>query len=208
MFKRRPLLAFLVLFLPVYAVLMIPWPGVREYYRAGLIGAANIFLSCIPGDAAYRLSADSTRPDVERAMLEIQHRTAGRAELRIDSGEVAYLPTALCIALILSTPVAWKRRIRALVVGFALVNVFIMFRLGVMAAFSVNLLNAAARGIPAGRWSKAVAAFAEFIGVGPGLSCIVAVLIWMVVLIGRDDVRVFLQLRQPPSSGSRHSGSD
>jgi hypothetical protein len=202
MFMRRPLLAFLVHFLPIYAVLMIPWPGVRENYRAGLIGAANIFLSCIPGDAGYRLSADSTRPDVERALLEIQHRTAGRAELRIDSGEVAYLPTALSIALILSTPVAWKRRIRALVVGFALVNVFIMFRLGLMAAFTVNLLNAAARGIPAGRWSKAVAAFAEFIGVGPGLSCIVAVLIWIVVLIRREEVSLFLGLERRPGNGA------
>lgn len=201
MSKRRPVLGFLIRFLLLYTLLMIPWPGVREAYRSVFIGGARSFVTlCSSGDPVSIEPIDKERHP-EDTMLVIEDQTGASALLRINSGEVAYFPTALAITLILSTPSSWIQKGRGLLAGLLLINGFIVVRLALMVWYTHSYLvvQVAARLTPSPPtwWTKTFqnstfAAGIQFIGVGHGLACIVAVLIWILVMLRHLDLNLFL----------------
>lgn len=201
MSSRRPILVFVLVFLPLYVLLTIPWPGFREGYHTAFIGAARIFFACSPGGAMVRIGPLERGGVPEDTAMDIEHPQTGGAQLKIKSSEVAFLPTVLALALVLATPVSWKRRAIGFVVAFALVNLFIMLRLAIMAMYTHSVLTASTAGMPPGSWAKPIAAAVELIGVGQGFSCIAAVLIWIIAIIRRDDVRAVLERHRSQASG-------
>jgi hypothetical protein len=201
MSKRRPVLGFLIRFLLLYTVLMIPWPGVRESYRSAFMAGARTFATLITsGDPVEVIPIDKAKGPEDTALV-IQEDHGGSVRIGINSGEVAYFPTALAITLILSTPAPWRRRIRGLLVGLLLINGFIVIRLAVMVWYTHSLLVTQVAAIvtpsPPTFWSKALqnatfAAGIQFVGVGHGLACIIAVLIWTLVMLRGLDFSLLL----------------
>jgi hypothetical protein len=100
---------------------------------------------------------------------------------------MAYLPTALLIALVLATGIGWRRRLWALAWGLLWVHVFIAFLMGVMIVVVIwanpelDLFQASQS------WQKAVWLLNECFGNRVGTPLIMAVLIWMVVTFRRED---------------------
>ena len=85
-----------------------------------------------------------------------------------------------------------RRRIGALVEGLVVVNVFILLRLAVMMQHVATLPIPDNPSDPVSLWIKTVSAAVIFVGVGPGFSCIVAVMIWVIVLVRKKDLEIVL----------------
>ncbi|MGB8169129.1 MAG: hypothetical protein WCF18_16650 [Chthoniobacteraceae bacterium] len=117
----------------------------------------------------------------------------------IDLGRLGTRPLALLLALIFATPIPWKRRAVAAVVGLLLLHVGVLLFL----SFCLWVESAEVQLVAFSPTMKALAKGAEAAGVaqfpiaGP-------VLIWIVVTFRREDIMRLLH-RMPPSQLPDHS---
>jgi len=217
----KPILRFFFTAVALYVLLILPWPGLREAYREGYRIAANLCLSTFgsQGEIEFRVPTTdeiAKRPgtaDAGDLAAAIARRTVTYQELTqkdgtvvkvpltgkpvgvvsiIPTGRVGYVPTAELIALILATPILWSRRLRALIAGLVLVNLFIGARLAMMLLFCYSQDSAMRQfdwGPTATNW---IAGLYEFFYVSPTGSFLIPPLIWALVTIRSDDVRAML----------------
>jgi len=135
---RRPLkssLVFALRVIAVYAVLAFPWTGWHRQWARILQGLATA--ACHSTGSATEITfapwEDSSRTDGIRATIVNRDlmNANGSGPVRtvdIKQGALELSPLALYIALILATPLPWKRRSWQLAAGLILVQ-------GVMLAF-------------------------------------------------------------------------
>jgi len=193
-----------------YAALMAPWPGLESGYASVFRAVGNAFFAQYwvwadgsvrfidlrdlkPGDVApgTPLIHDDRAKDT---LMELRSRrdlgTVGY--LRASSRYSAYEPTAVLLALILATPVSWRRRCRALVLGGLILHVFIAMRLSLtLAAGGFAADKAYALFHPSPFWERVLARAEGVIADDPTVSFIVPVFIWFVVAMwGRPAGRV------------------
>ena len=130
---------FFVRFLVVFVLLMAPWPGLQEAYGAGFRAVGNVLFVRFGSGGAVRFRAISV-VDPDRDMeLVLRNRRNGAEYIFTGSARLqGYKPTVFVLALTLATPIPWRRRWRALLWGFLLVNGYVGFRVVVflLAAFS------------------------------------------------------------------------
>jgi len=77
------------------------------------------------------LSAVDTRIIIGNRHLVDNNGKGPAAFLMLNSRSVGWLPTALTVALIVATPVPWRRRCWALLWGVLLINAFVLFSVAV-----------------------------------------------------------------------------
>lgn len=114
MWKRKVILSFLVRFTLLFLLLAFPWPGVNQAYQAFLCTFARaIFLGSGPRQLTFELHEQSAEtPEDIRVVIVNQAllNADGSGPVRnLDVG-FGWQPVALLLALILSTPIPWKRR--------------------------------------------------------------------------------------------------
>lgn len=135
-----------------FGVLMAPWPGLeRTYARFFQAGGNGIFVRFwFWGDGVTRFrdlhnlkpgvlppGSPELRPTRNRdTLIEMRSRSAPGeiGFLRTSSRLIGYNPIAATIALILATPLPWRRRLRSLLWGLVWVHVFIVVRVSVWLA--------------------------------------------------------------------------
>jgi hypothetical protein len=141
----RSTLVFLAIVSCVYALLMIPWTGLPEAYGGIYRRAANALAQGLPLDAGVSFHAIERLPAKRRASLLIE---GGHRLEEYDSYLVArrprstqmqlhpwstryfgYMSTATLAALVLATPITWRRRIGAVAAGLLLLNGLLMLQL-------------------------------------------------------------------------------
>lgn len=134
--NRRAILLFVGRFALVYLLLAIPWPGVRDTYGCYFRVFGRMFF----GDNDRReLSFETPGDDSERredTRVVIVNRRLMHAD---GSGPVRNLDmnasgfwaaTALLLALIFATPLRWRRRAVALILGLVGIHGFMLLFLG------------------------------------------------------------------------------
>ncbi len=181
---------FLLRFLVLYLVLMMPWPGVETAYRAVFAkGSALLYgnLGEYYDVTTVEAATDAKGPDV---VIVVPRRDMDKlVELGISSREVGYLASVVVVSLMLATPVAWRRRLWILGLGFALTCLFVIVRLLALVVYTrmadADILNGA---VEPGAYQEAIAAVAKFVGFGQPMSYIVPIIIWMLVAVRRDVV--------------------
>ncbi len=181
---------FLLRFLVLYLVLMMPWPGVETAYRAVFAkGGALLYgnLGEYYDVTTVEAATDAKGPDV---VIVVPRRDMDKlVELGISSREVGYLASVVVVSLMLATPVAWRRRLWILGLGFALTCLFVIVRLLALVVYTrmadADILNGA---VEPGAYQEAIAAVAKFIGFGQPMSYIVPIIIWILVAVRRDVV--------------------
>jgi hypothetical protein len=133
---RRPILRFLLVFAPLYAVLIAPWPGWAGAYGGFFRALNRAVFAREEGRLVVRIgAAPSGRAlDTEITIVDAARAdAAGRAPariLQIDSRGVGWVPTALLAALIAASPVPPGRRMRAMLAGLALIHAYILVSVG------------------------------------------------------------------------------
>ncbi|MFH1746416.1 MAG: hypothetical protein ABIG44_05155 [Planctomycetota bacterium] len=207
----KQLLKFLVRLILLYTLLVIPWPGLMSAYAAAYRMVNQVLFHSFGsyGTVALRPAAEGQKlGDTEAVMTTRRPRMS--TTLPLSSRHKGYLPTISLIALVLATPIPWRRRGWALLWGLLLINAFVALRT------ALAILNAFVNDGPA---SQTTSLFARELCRGltvalaetPASYFIGSILIWIVVTFRRGD---WLAARNPerytddqrpsPERGPRH----
>ncbi len=190
---RNPIVGFFCRFAIIFGLLIVPWPGWNElygqYFRAlGQMaftrdGDKRVVLF-EQHELTHGFSSLHTRMTLGNRDLMDSHGN-GRAEfLDLDTRSIGWVPTALTIALILATPISWRRRVWALVGGLLLIHCFILFSIQAWIwdespDLSLTTLSPF--------WKEIADDLSYTLVTQLGASFSVPVLIWIIVTYRRDD---------------------
>lgn len=187
--KRTGLFFFLVL--SIYAIFIVPWPGVMDGYRSLFSKAGNTLFGTMGtygGVTFEALPADMHSADMRIVLRNLQ-MPRGEIPFQFKSILIGYRPTAFLIALILATPVRWSRRWRSLLWGLVWVNVFVAFRMWLL------LVNAYSNDNPMALYSlgSLVKGLLEpaikVLFFSPAIHYTVPAFIWLIVTFRQGDLK-------------------
>jgi hypothetical protein len=203
MVPRSRILRFACAFALVYGMLIAPWPGWNEAYGRGLRFLCGITLGVDDASSivAFR-AAPKWRPlDTEIVIADPRRLDSGGSGpglvLGLDSRGVGWIPTALLVALVLSTPVPWRRRAVALLAGGLAVNLYVL--LAVKIYIWSEVLH---RGDTAGPLLRQVAGgLEETLVTQLGASIVIPVIIWFAVTFRGSDLSGLSRLIRPTGAG-------
>lgn len=204
----KQIIRALCVFAVAYGLLMALWPvwGATyvRFYRAG---AALLFES--PGSRALvRFSRSTETIDEVKVTFYDRRRSDGYGRLvplmRIahDVRYGDYIYTAFVTALVLATPVPWKRRGWALVGTLVLMHVFMAFRLGILILHLLRSDQVALLTLSP-FWNAVVSLGVQVftINILPGF--VVGILVWFLVTFRRRDWPQFLMPAATPARTQR-----
>ena len=175
----------------IYALLVVPWPGVMGAYRAYFRAGGNLVFGAFGSAGAV---AFNPRPGIRkqgndtRLTLRKRRPPFPEADIDINSGMVAYRPTAFIIALCLATPIPWSHRWRSLVWGLIGVQAFIAFRVGLFLldvfsngnSFAIYSFSPLVKGL--------LTPAATILFRSPAIHYAGPMFIWLLVVFRRNDV--------------------
>ena len=193
-------LHFLCCFVPVYALLIIPWPGSRDLYGSYLRSAARFVLA--QSNSRRILRFEEVPVSKRNRTLDTRITVANREQLDasgsgravmldLDSHGIGWVPTALLIALVVATPVSWPRRLRALFWGLLAVHTFILATIEVYiwnqsdASNGLNLVELSPF------WKTVANGLEETLVTQLGASFVFPLLIWILTTFRAEDIRLF-----------------
>jgi hypothetical protein len=186
----RRIAGFALRFVVVYGLLIFAWPAVRPLYRPFYCALGNALFGTVlfHGEGSARFTPKDTREDLDIEVVMKKRsapRISGRAENK--SRVMGYLPTISVVALVLATPLPWKRRRRALLAGVALVSLFVALRIAIPVVRDFSKPDALQVYHPGafGRWLLGIADRA-LLG-APASFFVVPILIWVLVAFRRRD---------------------
>lgn len=135
MFPKRKIAGFFFCLIVFYAVPMAPWPGLVEAY--GNFFRVVVEFGTNAADPLHNVVIRRYRPGepltstvmdtrvIHRIASAPEHWPRGFSQSIRSSRYTGYMPTILTLALILATPLPWKRRLVSLCIGGLLVNAFV-----------------------------------------------------------------------------------
>lgn len=132
MLQSKTLFLFLVKALLIYGILSAPFSFYDEAYGVFYRKVAGVFFTKFRDNGAVKFRAwnepATTRVNVGSYAIVNPNGTFRTTAVNINTRYTGYIPTILLIALVLASPVPWKRRLVALVAGLTLVMLLIMFK--------------------------------------------------------------------------------
>lgn len=183
-------LRFLVIALVAYVGLALAWPVVGAGYRAFYRGLCNTAFYSVAGRASVSFRPLNPAGDVmDTEMVLVNKSLPGAFGTRPASARYdGYIPSSLVCALVLATPVAWRRRWIGLVGALFTVHAFVLFRRLVSIVNTLSQGDALSAFDPPG-WLKAAMSFLVEHVFASVVACsfILPVFVWMVVLMRGAD---------------------
>ena len=132
MLQSKTLILFLLKALVIYALLSAPLSFYDSNYGTFYRKVAGVFFSKFreTGFTKFREWKEpaATRVNIGNYKLVRPDGTSRTAFLDFNTRYLGYLPTILLISLVLASPVPWKRKTIAMVVGLTLVMLLVMFK--------------------------------------------------------------------------------
>lgn len=187
--STRLVLGFALRFALAYALLVLAWPVVRPAYGAFYCALGNVVFQGGDGEVRFaRKERIDPQQGFDVEVVMTKRGVPGKKNVMSSSSRLTgYLPTVSLVALVLATPIAWRRRRRALLWGLLLVHVFVALRMGIPIVRDFSNPNAIQVYYPGGfgRWALGIAerAFLR----APASWFVVPILIWILVAFRRDD---------------------
>jgi hypothetical protein len=145
--RLRQLIFFFLPVIFIYAALMIPWPGVAPRVLGFYHGVANlVYGSMGAGTAVFGPNqTDAEAADTEvtlRRPVTIDGRTMRLKGSMAFNARSRYLaPPALVLALTLSTPIAWRRRWKAIVLGQIVIHTILAVTMWILLRTSLGVMH-------------------------------------------------------------------
>jgi hypothetical protein len=196
----KPVLRFLCWFIPVYALLIAPWPGSRDLYSSYLRSVARLVLAENNSRRILRfeevpLAKRNHTLDTRITVANRQQLDAsgsGRAVmLDLDSHGIGWVPTALLIALIVATPVTWTRRTWALLWGLLALHAVILVSIQVYIWNQSDTTSGLDLIVLTPFWKTIVSGLEETLVTQLGASFAIPVLIWILATFRVEDLQTF-----------------
>ena len=136
MTQPKEIRGFELRFILLCGILLFPWPGWNQLYGQYFCAVASVAFPRVQDNRLVIFTPhtqtqgfSSLDTQIMLGNLAFMDRAGhGPAKLLgFDSRSEAWVPTALTMALILSTPIPWRRRVGALFFGLILIHCFILF---------------------------------------------------------------------------------
>jgi hypothetical protein len=185
--RARRASLFVLRAVAIYALLLLPWLGLRSAYETAFRSACGLFEGRVGSTGSVRVLANGEERGVVRFLLEKRgSHTAVRRELR--ERHLGFLPSALLAALVTASPVRWRRRWRALAGGLALLAAFTAARVAlfVVSGFATE---EAVRLVDVGPLGERLLFHLEVLFVrSPLVSFTAPFLVWLLVTFRREDL--------------------
>jgi hypothetical protein len=205
---RDSITLFALRFALVFGLLIMPWPGWNDTYENYFRGLGQAVFTRDEGKRAVVFSpfeggADSPGLDTRitlanRDLLDSTGKGLMK-ETELNTRSIGWVPTALTVALILCTPIPWRRRVWTLAGGLVLIHGFILFSLQAWIWNNSPELSL----LTLSTFWKGVADDLDYTLITQlGASFAVPVLIWIVVTFNSHD---FLTWRSDSSSLTRRA---
>lgn len=132
MFRNKTVLIFLLKLLLYCGILAAPLPFYDELYGRFYRYWGQQTFEKFRGDGfvLFREGTSATITEVVMGNYQVRNpnNTARGFKFKINHRYLGYLPTILFISLVLASPVSWKRKIFALVIGLTLVTAAVLFK--------------------------------------------------------------------------------
>ncbi len=174
-----------------YGALVIAWPLVETPYKYGYALVGQTLFNGLVGANIEISPLDHMVSGRDVQIIITNPNTKARGRLTHSAYITGYLSTALQLSLIMATPLAWKRRGIALLLGLLLAQIFVEIRL--LAA----LLHALGSPPPLGMLSAGPTITAiidrahELLAVSPMSGFIAPVVFWIIVCFRQSDIESF-----------------
>jgi hypothetical protein len=195
----RDFLHFSLRLLLCYAVLIFPWPGLKQAYGALFRSAANAVVSPLVSTGKVEFvpaQVPNEAWDLEMRMSVPSSSRSWHAEY--SSRAWGYLPTAAVIALIVATPIPWRRRIIALASGLLLIHVFIALRVAIAIAYGFSWGTDGEVGILP---RAVIEVLLQTVSASPVTSFVAPILVWVLVAFQAGDLRRILRIEEANAHG-------
>ena len=205
MLPLKRLLWFFVKLVLAYALLIAPWPGLREAYAACFRAGGTLLFSSFGADGRVGFKpAESKRKGLDLEMTLTNQRVPGvGTTVTYNSGLRGYFPTAFLVALIAATPTPWSRRWKSLLWGLLLVNLFVAFRLALMLFQQFSGTHAIALFDPSPFRDGVLRELTVNLVDAPTSHFMVPLFNWIIVAVRRKELEKWLQLRPPAAATNR-----
>jgi hypothetical protein len=203
--SRNLALRFVVCFAFWYAALLFSWPITGQAYCATFRAVGTLIYGRIDRNKEITFEAYSqgwhshyTRVVIVNPAKMKPDGSGPVRNLDLDTRAFGWMPLALLLALVLATPLPWKRRGRALLWGFIFQQTFVILALGYCIwneSTEVGLVSLSEPG-------KEAAAAVKNMLAGQ-LTAAVPVLIWILTTFRREDLQKiseFLTEKKPNRS--------
>ena len=199
MARAKAAVGFAVRLLFFYGLLVFPRPLVGPYYAAFFRESANGLVGPTREGVVIRFRPMVTDARGRDVQLVIQQSGSTRFwTTPISSRMQGYLPTVELLALVLATPIPWKRRIRATIAGLLVVHAFIALRIFSAIAYSLATAKLGYFSDFSPFWRDVVFKIDEILTTVPSTTFVAPVFIWIIVTIRRDDLLALVGSSAPP----------
>lgn len=196
----RRIVVFAAWVFGIWLGLVVAWPLVRPLYLPAYCGIANVLFE--GGAASAELTPAQEVQGSHDVDIRMEKTGSGVwGEMRHSAKIAGYFPTVSLLALVLATPIPWRRKRKALLLGLILVTAFVLLRawIPIRRDFSnPDPLQVFEPGV-FGRW---------LLGIGeralvnaPASWFVVPIFIWVGVAFRRSDWEL-LDRSEPSEGGS------
>jgi hypothetical protein len=184
--RLKPIFIFVLLSMAVFWILFLvgPQETYGKFYRA----VSNTVFGSFGKELITKLEPYESSAEITKdTKMNVGKKGAGYVgEMPIDSKRQAYIPTVLFIALIITTPIAWKQRGLILGIGMCILQfiIFITLSIGLIRGFTMAAYKGRALlELPAyGDWI--LRRLDKFLSEDPYTIIIFTILLW-VLLVAR-----------------------
>jgi hypothetical protein len=189
---------FLIRLLVLYALLVIPWPGVRTAYLTAFRGVGNLLRDHVhpsvsvsfvqPGEGDEGIAG---RRDWNTDIRVVRRATGASGVMSYET-QHGYLATALTIALVLATPLPRRRKLTAMAWALVLISLFVAARVYLGILFILCSGQPVAPFHPAPGLQKLLVLSVQALLGSPESTFIVPVFVWCIAAVRGRDVAAWL----------------
>jgi hypothetical protein len=189
MSPARRALAFLFWSLVIYGLFIVPPHGLLTVYRSGLRAVGNVAFRSVGVSGSARFERFSDSKQSADTTLRLSDRATGaRGSMEFRANLVGYRPTVFLAALVLTSPIPWRRRGWALLWGSVTVTAFVWLRLWLMiAGMSISHGEVLAVYSFGPFAQRVVEALNKVLVQDATMGYIVPAFIWLLVTFRKDD---------------------
>ncbi len=190
---RGRITGFIFRLLLFYGLLSAPWPGVHEAYSACTRAVGNAVFGSFGSDGVVRfMPLPDAKGGMDTAISIKNVNSPVVGKLPHSNWFSGYLPMVEVVALILATPIPWKRRWKSLFWGILLVNVFVGLRVWVTLLHGFSMDQPCALYHPSPFWMGALTDLYNYFALSSTCSFVIPALIWILVTFRESDLRAMV----------------
>jgi len=200
--RLRPLIGFVVRIGLLYVLMAWPWSIVGQAYASAYRGVCNAcFSSLASGGSVHFQPISEPKRDYDSEIRFVNTRTGAKQLALTSSRDPAYYQTAFVIALVLATPLLWRRRLLALAASLVLVHMVILGKVFITLVHGLNREQVAVLHLSSGLERLVTLANREVVNDIVSL-LMIPVVIWIVVMFFAGDWERWLgDVDEPVTSG-------